>query len=116
MIEVAIGLSLLALGGTLVSLFRSAPARLLRDARGALEAADHIEGEWHAERVRLATFKAEMEALAEAVERKRKQVASAEGRLKAGNANGGGEPDLSQMTTEEVRAHYTKVAQSRGWM
>ena len=116
MLEAALALSLLALAGTVTALVRSAPARLLRDAREARDCADHVESEWHAERVRLTSFKAEVGATLEGVERKRKQIAAAESRFRQGvpNANGG---DLQPgASSDEIRAHWTQVARERGWL
>jgi len=117
MIEAAIALSVLALAGTVASLVRSAPARVLRDAREAREIAESIESDWHAERVRLATFKAEVSALSEGVEKKRRQVAAAESRANARQGTpGNGGPDLAGASSDEIRAYWTSVARERGWL
>ena len=116
--EAALALSLLALAGTLASLLRSAPARLLRDAKEALDASFHVESEWHAERVRLQAFKAECAATLEGVERKRKQTAAALSRLDA--AGGGlptpdGEPPADASPAAQAE-HWNRVARERGLM
>jgi hypothetical protein len=69
-----------------------------------------LEGTWRAERASLVQFQEEVQGVLESVERKRKQTAASASR--AGHANG--EPDLTSMSAEDQRAHWTRIARERG--
>jgi len=105
--QAAFALALLALAGASVSLVRSAPARLLRDARDALDAAANLEAEWHALKVRQTTFQTEIEGLLETIEKKRRQISAADSRQRGGAVQ---QPDVMSMTPEQL----TNMARERG--
>ena len=111
MMEAALVLSVLAFAGTGAALFRSAPARLLRDAREAVDAVGSLEAEWDALKVRNVTFQTEIEGLLESIEKKRRQVSAAASRDRSG---AGAEQDLSRMTADQLSLHYTNMARERG--
>lgn len=114
MVEVAVGLSVLALAGALFAVTRTTPARVLASSRECADSVAKIEAEWREERVRLASFLEELGNVAEQIERRRRQVSAAASRL--GQNGAGSEPDLSRSSPEEVRAYYTGLARQRGLM
>jgi hypothetical protein len=115
----ALACSVLALACGAWAALRSIPAAVRRQASSALDGVTALESEWAAYQSRcnaaLAAHFEEAERVLDAVERKRKSIAGSAGKLAAAQgANGSAEPDLSALSPEEIRAHYTRVARGRG--
>lgn len=107
----ALAVGVLALAGAAWALSRSAPARLKSDVAECVSVVNGIEATWRKERAALAEYLEEIQRVLDSVERKRRQVSSAASRLDRAN---GGEPELAQMSPEQMREHFTRVARQRG--
>jgi len=108
---VAAGLALLALAGAGWAVTRTAPARLTRTVRECTELVAELESAWRTERASLVAWLEEAQAVLDSVERKRRQVTGAAGRLANAVPQ---EPDLTNSSPEQIRDYFTRVARTRG--
>jgi len=110
----ALCLSVLALAGTAVALLRSAPARLLRDAREARDCSEAVEADLAQARVAWVKYQDEIDGMLAATEKNRRRIAAGVSRLDKSEA-ANGEPDMAGMSSDQIRAHYSSIARDRGW-